>query len=108
MKNYDHNGLVMVSLFLTALSILFGILGFTSGKELTDNLFNLGTGVIFILVAFAAHRGKLLAAYLIGFQVIASLFHSFLMGRGVNYVTICVGFVWAYWLHHLWKNGELK
>lgn len=108
MKKYDRNSLVRVSYFIFGLSVFFAFLGFITGKEITDSIFNLGIGLIFFFVAITAKRGMILAIYLVGFEIVCSLLYSFFMGRGINYVTLVFGAIWAFWLYNLWKEGELK
>jgi len=110
MKTPDRNQIVKLSYFSAGLLGLFGIINITSGNEfgVADGLFNLGMGVIFFFIGLMLKNGKILAFYLVGLEIVASLLYSFLMSRGINFVTIAFGAVWFIWLYGFNKNGELK
>ena len=109
-KTYSPDRISTIFKMLAIVLGLFGVLRLMSGKELgvADGLFNISIAVIFFLIAQSLKSRKKSAFYFVGAEVMASLGYSYLVGRGLNIVTIVFGVIMFGWLYKLWQDGELR
>lgn len=105
---------------LSSLMYIYGALGLIFGAlhlfsyfstrsivSLWDASFNAGDGILGLLAGWLFDQGSKLAVLVIVITILTSLFYSYLVGRGLNLMTLLLGIVLLGWVAVLWKRGGL-
>jgi hypothetical protein len=75
---------------------------------LSDGLFNLSMGVLFVVSSVLLSKSKVLVIWLFGAILLMSLSYSYLMGRGINYIMVVAGAFVIWQMFKLKKNKEIS
>lgn len=113
-KPDDLSALVTFVKFGGAFAILFGCINlvslFSQGYtvvRLSDTLFNIVFGIIFLVCARLLSGRKLISMWVFGSTIVISLVYTYVVGRGVNFFYAIFGGFVLFKFYKLKKDNQI-